>query len=266
MNYQKIKFSGRVLQLLDEFPAKAFGQIIPSFTDGQRSSFEPLGSSRFAKVFKFDIYLKSRVYSLILKQYLNRSAIDIAKNFLRPCRAQRALNAAQMLKQHGLDTPDVIAVGIKNIAGVTVKNFLITAYISDSTPLHQMLSSQTADRDKLIAQFGQTVGKMHAENIFHGDLRLGNVLVKKDDNKFIFFFLDNERTKKFKTLPWRLRLKNLVQVYMFAEGLTDEDKNIFLDSYLAQQNIEIDRKKLVDEVTAWTNRRLAERGIQTKTA
>jgi tRNA A-37 threonylcarbamoyl transferase component Bud32 len=265
MNYQKIKSSGLTLQLSDDFPVKAPSQTAHLFADGQRSSFEPLGCSKFARVFKFDLYLKGRIYSLILKQYLNRSLLDILKNFLRPSRAQRAFNAAQMLKQHGLSTPDIVAAGTKTVAGVTIKNFLITSYVKDSVPLPEMFNKETTGRDELIRQFGQTVGRMHTENIFHGDLRLGNVLVKKNNDKFEFIFLDNERTRKFEVLPWKLRLKNLVQVNMFRDNISDSDRTNFLDAYLEQQNIEIDKEKLADEVTARTNKRLAVRGISPKT-
>ncbi len=264
-NYQEIKSSGLTLQLSDDFPAKVPSQTSRLFADGQRSSFEPLGCSKFARVFKFDLYLKGRIYSLILKQYLNRSLLDILKNFLRSCRAQRAFNAAQMLKQHGLSTPDIVVVGTKTITGVTVKNFLITSFVKNSIPLPEMLNKETTAKDELVKQFGQTVGRMHAENIFHGDLRLGNVLVKKNNDKFTFVFLDNERTKKFEALPWRLRLKNLVQVNMFRDNISDSDRTNFLDAYLAQQNIEIDKEKLADQITARTNKRLAAKGVLTKT-
>jgi hypothetical protein len=257
MNYQKIKISGFTLQLSDDFPAKAVSETIRLFTDGRRSSFELLPCSRFARVFKFDVYLKGKIYSLILKQYLNRSLLDIFKNFLRPCRAQRAFKAAQMLKQYGFSTPDVVAAGKKTFAGITTRSFLVTGEVKDAVALSEILSKNTPGKRELIRQFGETVGKMHADNIFHGDLRLGNVLVKVDNNRFTFVFLDNERTKKFKTLPWRFRLKNLVQINMFRNNISDSDGTNFLDAYLAQQNIKLDREKLAAEVAALTAKRRA---------
>jgi tRNA A-37 threonylcarbamoyl transferase component Bud32 len=101
------------------------------------------------------------------------------------------------------------------------------------------------------------VGRMHAQNIFHGDLRFGNILVKQENEKFIFFLLDNERTKKFKKLPHRLRLKNLVQIYISQTDASDSDRTIFRDAYLAQQNTKLDGEKLAAEITAGIERRLA---------
>jgi tRNA A-37 threonylcarbamoyl transferase component Bud32 len=262
MSFQEIKISGCRLKLSDDFPAGFLSDIADalSFTDGQRSSFVKLPSSKFANVFKFNVYFKGRIYNLILKQYLNRSGLDILKNLMRPCRAQRAFEAGQMLKQHGFSSPDMAAAGRKTFAGITVRNFLITGEVKDSVQLYKMLDTNTPQKREIIAQFGQTVGKMHAQNIFHGDLRLGNVLVRKDNNQFGFIFLDNERTKKFKMLPERLRLKNLVQINM---SLNDSDKTIFLGAYLAKQNVKINREELAAQIAAGVKKRLAAKEIRT---
>jgi hypothetical protein len=271
MNFQTIKISGWQFEISDDFSAGFLPDIAgaASFIDGQRSSFVKLPSSKFAKVFKFNVYLKGKIYSLILKQYLNRSFFDILKNSLRPCRAERAFKAGRMLKRYGFFTPDIVAVGRKTFAGIPTGNFLITSQVENSVPLYKMLDIDISQKQQLIKQFGQTVGRMHAAGIFHGDLRLGNVLVKpvvslsnpKDDNRFVFIFLDNERTRKFKKLPESLRLKNLVQISMSRENISDSDRMHFLDAYLAQQNIRLDGEKLAAQITAGVTKRLAAKGI-----
>lgn len=259
MSYQKIKISGYQFELSDDFPAGFISDVTDalSFTDGQRSFFVKLPSSKFANVFKFNVYFKGKVHNLILKQYLNRSPLDILKSLLLSCRAYRAFKAGQMLKRYGFFTPDIVAVGKKTFVGITTKNFLITSQVEDSVPLYKMLDIDISQKQQLIKQFGQTVGRMHAAGIFHGDLRLGNVLVKKDDNRFVFIFLDNERTRKFKKLPERLRLKNLVQISMSRENISDSDRMHFLDAYLAQQNIRLDGEKLAAQIAARVKKRLA---------
>jgi len=265
MNYQKIKISGFRLQISDDFPADFFPNNTDTsfFADGQRSSFVKLPSSKFTRVFKFDVYFKGKIHNFILKQYLNRSPLDALKNLLRPCRAQRAFKAAQMLKQYGFSTPDVVAAGKKTFAGITTRNFLVTREIKDFVSLPEILIKNTPGKRELIRQFGEVVGKMHANNIFHGDLRLGNVLVKTDNNQSVFIFLDNERTKKFSRLPKRLLLKNLVQISMFHGYISNSDRIHFLDAYLAQQKTKLDGEKLAAEITAGIEKRLAAKGIRT---
>jgi predicted unusual protein kinase regulating ubiquinone biosynthesis (AarF/ABC1/UbiB family) len=168
-----------------------------------------------------------------------------------------------MLKEHGFSTPDVVAAGKKTFAGIATRNFLVTREIKEFVSLPEILSKSAPGKHELIRQFGEVVGKMHADNIFHGDLRLGNVLVKTDNNKSVFTFLDNERTKNFRKLPERLRLKNLVQISMFRSYISDSDRTCFLDAYLAQQNTKLDGEKLAAEITAGIERRLAVKGIIT---
>ncbi len=289
MSYQKIKISGYQFELSDDFPAGFPPDISGTspFTDGQRSSFIKLPSSKFANVFRFNVYFKGKIHCLILKQYLNRSPLDILKNLLFSCRAYRAFKADLMLKQRGFSTPNVAAVGKKTFAGIPVRNFLITGQVGDSVPLYKMLvplettnqkcltpinrsstkdrlsltglDTNTSQKQQLISWFGQTVGRMHAENIFHGDLRFGNVLVKRNDDRFVFIFLDNERTRKFKKLPKRLRLKNLVQIYISSTNSSDSDRTNFLNAYLSQQSIKVDREKLTAQIASGVKKRLAKK-------
>jgi hypothetical protein len=265
MTYRTVKLSGWNIKLSEDFPS-AFESVIVSsmnLPDGQRSSFEKLPSSKFASVLKFSILLRAKVYNLILKRYLIRGLLDILKAFICT-RGQKAFKAGQMLRQNGFLTPPVAACCQKSFAGFTTADFLITAQITESTPLPQLFSEvSSSEKQTLIEQFGQTVGQMHNKGIFHGDLRLGNVLMKKNNDKYDFIFLDNERTEKFSKLPLRLRIKNLVQIYMLRENLTDADKTIFLTSYLAQQQIPIDKDKLARKVISKTAKRLAAKGVKT---
>jgi tRNA A-37 threonylcarbamoyl transferase component Bud32 len=263
MRYQKIKISDYRLQLAEDFPQSAvFGGISGAmFVDGQRSSFTKLSSSKFANVFKFDVAFKGRVYDLILKQYLNRSILDFLKNHLLPCRAERAFKAGLMLERNGFQTPPIVASGKKVCMGFVSRNFLITGKIKDAVSLPELLNKNISQRHQLIEQFGRTVGTMHGKNIFHGDLRLGNVLVKSAGGKFVFYFLDNERTRKFWNLPDRRRVKNLVQINMLRDGISNADRMRFFREYINQQHTELNREDLIAEIIARTGKRLADKGI-----
>ncbi len=261
--FQKIKISGWEFKISDDFPTRFPPGSKDNFLDGRRSSFTKLPSSNFANVFKFNLLFKGKVHNLILKQFLNRSFLDIFKNLLVSCRAYRAFKADLMLKEYGFAVPDVVAVGTKTIAGIPIRNFIVTKEITDSTPLYKILEVNAAQRQQIITQFGQMVGRMHAENIFHGDLRFGNILVKQDNEKFIFYLLDNERTKKFDKLPNRLRLKNLVQIYISRTNAEESERKCFLDAYLSQQKVRFNREKIAAQITARARKRLASKGIKT---
>src|SRR4030042_207636 len=172
MTYRTVKLSGWEIKLCEDFPS-GFESVIASgvnLPDGQRAAFERLASSRFARVLKCNVLFMARVYSLIVKQYFNRNLLDIFKSLFCSTRAEKAFNAGQMLTQNGFLVPPAVACGRK---------FLITLQIKDSTPLYKLLGRlPAAEKQKMLEQFGQTVGQMHNKGIFHGDLRLGNILVK----------------------------------------------------------------------------------------
>jgi tRNA A-37 threonylcarbamoyl transferase component Bud32 len=254
MGYQKINIAGFNLKLSDDFPAGGdfAGDRNIIIADGSRGTFTKLASSKFANVFKFDLLFKGKVYSLVLKQYLARKWSDILMIAIGCGRAKRALKAGLMLRKNGFLTPPIAAAGKKSLSA----DFIVTAEIKNSVPLYKILESKEPQRRLVIEQFARTVGKMHACGICHGDLRLGNVLVKSDGDKFDFYFLDNERTKKFEKLPDKLRLKNLVQINMLRGGISDEDRTLFFNEYLKQQNVELDAKELAAKIIARTNERI----------
>jgi RIO-like serine/threonine protein kinase len=231
----------------DNFP-QGFESSDIRIPDGRRADFEKLNSSKSALVLKFNILFKAKVYSIILKKYFIRNFSDFFKNLILPSRAQRAYNAGQMLIANGFLTPPAVAHNRK---------FLMTMEIQGQ-PIFKLLAQfQAEKKKKLIEQFAQSIGKMHDKGIVHGDLRLGNVLVKENKDNFEFYFLDNERTKKFEQISWKLRVKNLVQINMHRDDVDENDRKVFFDCYLAQQSKPVDAHKLAEDVISKTLKRLS---------
>ena len=201
-----------------------------------------------------------------LKRYLCRSTLDFVKHFFRSSRARRAFNASLMLQQNGFGTPVLVGLFERRLGPFRTDNCLLTEEVENAGSMTQFLLEKfvgcggdvIAERRGLIRAFAEMVGRMHAKGIFHGDLRLGNVLAVKEEQNWRFFLIDNERTRKFVRLPARLRLKNLVQVNMFyADGITNTDRVRFFRAYLsASSYTEIDHRRWARKVIAKTNRRL----------
>jgi len=202
--------------------------------------FVAVPASCSAQVFKCSISSGGVGRTFYLKKYLCRSVLDFVKHLARPSRARRAFDASLMLQANGFKAPAVVGLFERRIGPICIDNLLLTEEVGSSVSLAQVLTEISRDaggnavtrKRSLIRAFAETMGRMHSRGIFHGDLRLGNVLVVEDRGKWRFFFLDNERTRKFYLLPLRLRLKNLVQVNMFREGITNTDRMRFFKTYL----------------------------------
>jgi hypothetical protein len=239
----------------------------------QRYRLTTVRSSKFSRVYKFtggfgdvDPALdKGGVDKVVyFKQYLCRSVWDFIKHLFRASRARRAFKASLMLAENGFYTPTIVAMGECKSSFYHTENFLVTLKVENAKQIYQLIpntrsnltSEQLRSKRELIRAFGRTIGKMHADGIFHGDLRLGNVLARRGSSGWRFFFIDNERTWKFSSLPDRLRLKNLVQINMTRTGISRTDRLRFFKAYL-EKNCDIQNmyKTLAGKVRLKTKRR-----------
>jgi len=222
-------------------------------------------SSKFSSVCKFIVRFGDVEKVIYLKEYFCRSAWDFVKHLFRPSRARRALKAAFMLAENGFESPAIVAMGQCRFAFFTTRNFIATLEVENARSVYQNVvdnqsslnTGQFQMKRSLAGAFGRTIGRMHAGGIFHGDLRLGNVLARKEQDDWRFFFLDNERTKKFRRLPGRLRLKNLVQINMFEPwAASNTDRMRFFKEYWAgsTSSPQAENKESKLEKAAWVRR------------
>jgi tRNA A-37 threonylcarbamoyl transferase component Bud32 len=248
--------------------------------DGIRSltaaySLDKIPASKSADVYKFtygDGQYKDVFYC---KQYHCRSAWDFIKHAFRPSRAKRTIQAAVMLEANGFASPAIIAMGDRSKGPFCFENFLLTREVQDASPIYAFFPQHFSVPDRMQAKrdfiraLGHFVGRLHAANISHGDLRLGNILVRSSLNQqpaasnqqlvVDFFLLDNERTVKYARLPNRLRLKNLVQVNMYRHtGLSRTDRLRLFKAYLYENpHLASAWKTWAQKVARKTFRRLA---------
>jgi len=261
-DFVKQKIGGWTLYTNKSFPSKKIQALIPAGDlNGVRGPFERVIASRFARVYKCSASFKGLRNDFYFKQFLYRSPLDFIKHLFRPGRAIRSLKASIVLDKCGLLSPEVIAVGQRKIGPVVLKSFLITRSIENSLSLTELvLNTKVCLKEKrqFLSELGSVIGRMHSAGVFHGDLRAGNILIKKTNDKYRFYFLDNERTRQFKRLPNKLRVKNLVQINMFRIfELSITDRMRFYKSYLNENKDAIDSpKSLAKEVARKTDERL----------
>lgn len=266
--FDKIRRNNCTLIINKKFRNTELERALTAGEKKLQESYEltPVLSSDVSNVYKFSIRFDDIERCIYFKQYLFRSTWDFIKHLVRPSRARRAFKATLMLERNGFRAPLIVAMGEYKFNFLERENFLLTAEVENAKQIHQFIpdnlkyftTEQLNDLRQLIRTFGRTVGKLHAAGIFHGDLRLGNVLVRREQDGWHIFFIDNERTRKFRRLPARLRLKNLVQANMLiSDCITKTDRMRFFKSYL-EENIDIRgrHKKLANKVDTKTRERL----------
>jgi tRNA A-37 threonylcarbamoyl transferase component Bud32 len=275
IDYRKIKTGSFTLWLAAPF---ANSPLQDALADGLRSLSKiypvkkvPASAASDVCTFAYE----GRMF--YFKRYHCRSFWDFIKHTVRPSRARRAMQAAAMLEANGFAAPEVVAAGCRD--GIfRLENFLLTREVENALPLYTFFKqrygrpdSRPIEKRKFVRAIGHLVGQLHAKNISHGDLRLGNILVHSSLNQqpaasnqqlvVDFFLLDNERTVQHPRLPNRLRLKNLVQVNMFQpQTVTPTDRLRFFKAYLSENPTLMPVwKSWAAKVHHKTSRRLAKR-------
>jgi hypothetical protein len=233
----------------------------------EQYAFKTLLSSQRSRVHKFTISVDGVDREVYVKQYSYKSILHFLKClFFYGSPARQAFKAKTMLAENGFDVPAIVAMGECGTGFLHTKSFLATFGVENTKSLRQLVletreittNAQLINWREFIRDFGRTVGRLHAAGIFHGDLRLGNILVRREENLWRFFLIDNERTRKFSRLPFMYRLKNLVQLNMGPRGiLSNTDLMRFFNEYRVGNGMSREKgKALIAATLKKTARRL----------
>ncbi|OHB73089.1 MAG: hypothetical protein A2Z25_03255 [Planctomycetes bacterium RBG_16_55_9] len=241
-DFDNVRIDDWVIRIRRDFPKDSIGSLLSA---GHSHGDAPghvlrVPSSEYTRVFKCHICSNSGSLCVYAKRFLFRSRLDFAKHLSRASRGRRAFEASLMLQQNGFEAPVVLGLFERCFGPFTMDSMLVTGEVENATPMPQLLwdlrrrsdAEVLSHKRALIREFAGTVGRMHARGIFHGDLRIGNVMIVNECPPWRFYFVDNERTRKCRRLPLRLRLKNLVQINMCTHGISKTDRLRFFRAYL----------------------------------
>lgn len=243
-----------------EFPLGILHDAIEAANDfnGIRGPFKRARSSSAARVHIARVAFGGRAFTLYVKEYLFRSAVDKLKHLVRPGRARRAFEAAELLEKNKLTCPAVVALCEQGGLFLPARQFLITLEVPNALPVLDFYIEEPDPRSraKLSSALGIFVGRMHALGISHGDLRIGNLLVQDNGGRFQFFLLDNERTLRHHRIPRSLRIKNLVQLNMHEPDISAADRRRFFKAYLEHNpGCRREKSRLIREIITLTHLR-----------
>ena len=155
-------------------------------------------------------------------------------------RGEKLVTIAHQLSEKGFLTPRVVAFG--RCKG---NRRVITEAIEGALDVWQVLypgfreSRGDVSGDFMVA-VGGSIGDLHRNGFFHGDLRWRNILTKKGQEGWLIYFIDNDRTQYFRSgIPFRCRVKNLSQ-FLFSGMLVnwpERDWQHFLNGYFVRSQI-----------------------------
>jgi serine/threonine protein kinase len=190
-------------------------------------------------------YLNNTLY---FKYFKPETGFGKIRAIWRGSRAYRAWQGARLLLEHGLNTPEVVAVAEGKGLGRGNFSLLVTLEIF-GIPLRTYLRERhlTPGRQiRLASALGQEIARLHGCHITHGDLHPGNVLVEeKGEQGFSFAYLDTERVSRPGTKLNRHIIKDLSLLnHPNLGSISQRARLCFLKAYV-RANSGLDYKALV---------------------
>ena len=123
-------------------------------------------------------------------------------------------------------TPDPVAyIEFYNGSLLSDSYFIAKKFDYDFTIREPLLDENFEDKAKIFASFAAFTLKLHDNGILHKDYSPGNILIRKDENGYLFKVVDVNRME-FKNLSLEERLKNFNKLWA-----NDKDLKLIIERY-----------------------------------
>lgn len=200
-----------------------------------------------------------------LKIYHGSRALGTFKDLFRDSKALRALKQGEALSKQGFHVPRAVAAGEERSFRFLKRAFLLTSGI-EGLPLPFFLQERCrlpldpgAVRKKrgYLKQLALEIRCLHDDGFVHGDLVPYNILVNVEEERVTFFYMDNDRTRRYPAwFPHPFWKRNLVQLNRFVlPGISLQDRMRFLKFYLGNKPWRKGERRLVRWLEEKTRKR-----------
>jgi hypothetical protein len=191
--------------------------------------------------------------TVCVKGYRYRGLIYALMNVFRKSRALKSWVAANGFIVRGLLTPQPLAMIEKRFGPLVRANFYICRWL-DAPELNTYIAGRQwlePDKKQFIRCLAETVVKLHAQGIYHGDLKSNNILVRENAESWDFFFIDLDRVSFTRPLTLERRANNLAQINAsVADVMTLRDRLRFFRFYSRAAACYTDRKRYFERIMA----------------
>jgi tRNA A-37 threonylcarbamoyl transferase component Bud32 len=166
--------------------------------------------------------------------------------FTWPPRPFRELAITEEVRRRGIPTVEVYAACVKRTWGPFYRGWLVTRHLTDSRDLWEAIRDgfiRNIGIKKILAAVAQSLRGLHREGVYHRDLNLKNILVRRESDQHVrAYIIDFDRAALFLgEVPMTLVQKNLYRLLRSANKLdsqkeyfSDDDWESFVKSYHKQ--------------------------------
>ncbi len=180
--------------------------------------------------------------------FMGRSAAKkvIIKLFVHAKKAkkhwQRERAGAELLNQHGIKSPTIIAQGHTE-DGIY---YLLFPFIEGQSLAHFWQQNDRAERQQKLGQLMPILAEHHQAGLVHQDVHYANFLLADSVEKDMVYTLDGEEVKKYpRALSKRQRLDNLALFLAQTFDITRKLSQSLLNDYAQLVDLSLSDKDIV---------------------
>lgn len=151
-----------------------------------------------------------------------------------PPRPFRELAVTEEISRRGIPTVEVYAACVKRVGGPFYRGWLVTRQLKKGQDLWTAMRNdfiRDAGVGKLLEAVATSVRGMHQEGVYHRDLNLKNILVRREPDGVSGYIIDFDKATLFLgELPTALVQRNLHRLLRSTRKL-DPKRDYFLDDH-----------------------------------
>ena len=206
-----------------------------------------------------------------VKELRWRGWLHAFKGIFRLTQGIRSYRNGWKLREAGFGVASPMALITDRRWGLIRSEWVVMEVIPGAVELDRYIVKRTADmwppeeKVALARLFGRFIGSMHGAGIFHSDLKTCNVLVSEEpaqsnnppdaggqtSNKATssrkalrFSLLDYDNVRFSRQVPWRRKIKNLVQIFLSTPVAIDAThRMLFLNEYALHAGLNPNEKR-----------------------
>ncbi|MFQ5903771.1 MAG: lipopolysaccharide kinase InaA family protein [Candidatus Binatia bacterium] len=162
--------------------------------------------------------------------------------FTWPPRPFRELAITEEVRRRGIPTLEIFGAWVERAWGPFYRGWLVTREIKGAHDLWAALQSdlyvETSGKS-LLQAVAQGLRRMHRQGVYHRDLNLKNVLVRREEDGIISYIIDFDKARLFpREVPSEKAQKNLSRLLQSVckldpdrRRLSHEDWDLFIRFY-----------------------------------
>ncbi len=162
--------------------------------------------------------------SLVVKSFKIPNIINkIVYTFFRDSKAKKSYENS--IKIESFVPKSIGYIEFKKFGLIHESYFVSENFKYDFTIREPLLQADFKDKEEVFKTFARFTYQLHEQGIFHLDYSPGNILIKKENESYIFKIVDINRME-FRHLSLDERLKNFAKLWA-----KDEDLKIIIKEY-----------------------------------